>query len=262
MTRRPARAEARPVPEVRRRRRFGSFRHLLPDGAATTLHLARYPLGTRVSVVALDWPRTLGAWCADTGVSEAIVGGFFVRPVGDPLGELWVHGSRADFTPFDEPWDSVRACIAVDGGQPSIARRDQLPEHPRGDVLQAGPMLVRGGVSLIRDGHDPEGFSAGSGQFDSDITVGRYPRAAFGISRGGLLALACDGRSEADAGLTLGELADVMIEHGALAAINLDGGGSTSLVSGGRLRNRPREEHGIELVAGRPISTAVVFDPR
>ena len=37
-----------------------------------------------------------------------------------------------------------------------------------------------------------------------------------------------------------------MIDLGADEAINLDGGGSASLVLGGGLRNRPREEHGIE----------------
>jgi hypothetical protein len=28
------------------------------------------------------------------------------------------------------------------------------------------------------------------------------------------------------------------------------------------MRNRPREEHGIDLLEGRPIVTAVVFHPR
>jgi exopolysaccharide biosynthesis protein len=51
-----------------------------------------------------------------------------------------------------------------------------------------------------------------------------------------------------------------MAELGARTAINLDGGGSASLVYGGRLRNRPREEHGIEILGGRPISTAIVFE--
>jgi len=44
-----------------------------------------------------------------------------------------------------------------------------------------------------------------------------------------------------------------------VSAINLDGGGSTSLVCAGRLRNRPREAHGIVLPGGRAVSTALVF---
>ena len=115
---------------------------------------------------------------------------------------------------------------------------------------------------MIADGEDPEGFSAGAHQFDSDITQGRYPRAALAVAGDRLLAVACDGRTPDDAGMTLVELADALIDLGASEAINLDGGGSASLVHHGRLRNRPREEHGVDLLGGRPVVTAIVFDPR
>jgi exopolysaccharide biosynthesis protein len=55
--------------------------------------------------------------------------------------------------------------------------------------------------------------------------------------------------------------ADALIVLGATDAINLDGGGSASLVHRGRLRNRPREEHGADLLSGRPIVTAIAFEP-
>ena len=96
-------------------------------------------------------------------------------------------------------------------------------------------------------------------QFDSDITDGRYPRAALGLADGKLFAVACDGRSRHDAGLTLEELAALMAALGCQVALNLDGGGSTSLVSGGRLRNRPRGGWERPEVGGRPVSTALVF---
>ena len=123
-------------------------------------------------------------------------------------------------------------------------------------------MLVAGGANLIERVVDPEGFSSASGQFDSDITAGRYPRAALGIGLMGLIAFVCDGRGDADAGLTMGELATAMIALGAERAINLDGGGSASLVLGGELVNEPREEHGMALAGGRPVSTAIAFEPR
>ena len=59
-----------------------------------------------------------------------------------------------------------------------------LPAAPRGDLLQAGPLLVRGGAPVFRRAEDREGFSAGEAQFDSDITDGRYPRAALGLAPG------------------------------------------------------------------------------
>jgi exopolysaccharide biosynthesis protein len=164
--------------------------------------------------------------------------------------------------PFDSPWDESRACLLIDGDGPVMGPRSGIGPEPAGDLLQAGPLLVCDGRCLVRTGSDPEGFSAGSIQFDSDITVGRYPRAALGLNGGELIAAVCDGRGEHDDGLTLVEMAEAMIELGAVTAINLDGGGSASLVVGGRLRNSPREEHGIDLVGGRPISTALVFERR
>ena len=77
-----------------------------------------------------------------------------------------------------------------------------------------------------------------------------------------MFAVACDGRSRHDAGLTLEELAALMAALGCATAMNLDGGGSTSLVSGGRLRNRPRGAWDAPEVGGRPVSTALVFLPR
>ena len=44
-----------------------------------------------------------------------------------------------------------------------------------------------------------------------------------------------------------------------MQALNLDGGGSTSLVAGGRLCNVPRESHGVEIPGGRPVSTVLTF---
>jgi hypothetical protein len=161
--------------------------------------------------------------------------------------------------PFAAPWHAERTCVHVQGGAVRIARRDELAAQPRGDLLQAGPLLVRGGAVVYDRAGDPEGFSAGAAQFDSDITAGRYPRAALGLGDGRLYAVACDGRSRHDAGLSLEELAAVMAGLGCESALNLDGGGSTSLVSGGHLRNRPRRGFEDPEPGGRPVSTALLF---
>lgn len=214
---------------------------------------------TSVRVNAFERPTRLLGWCREEGVSDAIVGGFFLRPGGARLGELWISGRRLPSVPFDSPWDERRACLHAEGDQLRLAPRSALAPAPGGDLLQAGPLLVDAGRAVVEG--DQEGFSAGAGQFDSDITRGRYPRAALGLADGRLLAVACDGRSEDEAGLTLGELAGALLGLGARSAINLDGGGSASLVSGSVLRNRPREEHGLDLAGGRPVVTALSFAP-
>jgi hypothetical protein len=242
-----------------------SYRRLeleLANRRRTTLHVAAFDRSvTRLRVASLGSGAPLLRAARERGWRDAIVGGFFVRPEGVPLGELRIGGRVQPAVPFVAPWDRRRACVHVAGASVRIALRPELAAEPAGDLLQAGPLLVRDGVAVFDPAADDEGFSAGARQFDSDITRGRYPRAALGLADDRILAVVGDGRSKRNAGLTLSELATAMAELGAETAINLDGGGSASLVYGGRLRNRPREEHGIEIVGGRPIATAIAFDP-
>jgi exopolysaccharide biosynthesis protein len=53
-----------------------------------------------------------------------------------------------------------------------------------------------------------------------------------------------------------------LISLGATDALNLEGGASASLVHGGVLRNRPRNQHGVDLLDGRAVLTAIVFEPQ
>jgi len=236
----------------------------LANGRATTVYIAAYDLAsTRPRVVVLPGLQPLEAWCAAHGVQEALTGGFFVRPDGVALGEVRTAGVVRRHVPFDPRWTDSRGCLHLAAGDnPKIAPRHDLPAAPGGDLLQAGPMLVRNGRQCFDPAADAEGFSAGAHQFDSDITDGRHPRAAAGIAGRWLLAVVCDGRAADESGLTLDELATLMVELGCDAALNLDGGGSTSMVSGGRLRNRPHGAVNEPIAGGRPISTGVVFLPR
>jgi Phosphodiester glycosidase len=231
------------------------------DGGETTVYLVRHPLtSTRVSVVCFDEPRRLDRWCAAEGHPEAIVAGFFVRDPYRPLGEARVGGKVVEHEPVVAPWAARRACVHIDGTV-RLAPRGELVADPPGDLVQAGPLLVSDGRSRI-DGEDGEGFSGGAAQFDSDITVGRYPRCALGLGEGELLAVCCDGRrSGVDAGLELGELARLLISFGALEAINLDGGGSATLVHRRHLLNRPYSTYDQPAPESRPVVTALLFEP-
>jgi hypothetical protein len=240
-----------------------SVRLTLTDDAGTTLRVARFDLARfSVRVAVFEPCSTLLRWCMENGAEHALVGGFYMRPGGPPLGDLRIDGGAHPTEPFEAPWGALRGCVHADDGTVTLASRDVLPAAPPGDLLQAGPMLIAAGATLIHPDQDLEGFSAGSRQFDSDITVGRYPRAALGLSAKDLIAVVCEGRADDEAGLTMAELATAMGGLGAVDAINLDGGGSTSLVVDGALLNTPREEHGIELKGGREIASALYFVER
>ena len=241
------------------------WRHTLADGEVTTVYAVRHPVrSTRVRVVHFPRPEHLDVWCVANGIGEAVVGGFFLRDPYRPLGELWIDGRQAPHEPVADPHGPRRGSVVVDhDGAVRLVERAAAPSTPAGDLLQAGPLLVAGGEIVFDAEADREGFSAGAGQFDSDITDGRYPRAALGLSQESLVAVACDGRrSLVDGGLSMHELAELMVELGSESALNLDGGGSTTLVHRGHLLNRPYSSQDQPAPASRPVVTALTFEPR
>lgn len=128
---------------------------------------------------------------------------------------------------------------------------------------------ISGGALLIKDGEIPETFS-------SNIT-GTHPRTAIGTSKDGetLYLVTVDGRQTSSIGMTQQELAEFLVEINVYNAINLDGGGSTTMVaqnlgdnflstinspSGGSLR---AVINGIGVISDTPSSTKVahlIFD--
>ena len=235
-------------------------RLLLAGGARTTVYVACYDAElTEIRVEVMPGQERLEPWCRRHGVREALIGGFFHKPDGLPLGEVRTHGVVRPHVPFDAPWQTVRACVHVEGGRARIARRHEIDAEPRGDLLQAGPLLVADGEVAYDPEADEEGFEAAAHQFDPPPTEGRHPRAALGLAGDRILAVVSDGRARDDAGLTLVELARLMVGLGCRDALNLDGGGSASLVSGGRLQNVPRGDFETPEPGGRPISTALVL---
>jgi hypothetical protein len=238
------------------------WRQELDDGEMTTIYATRHPLDrTRLRVVLFPRPQRLDVWCRRAGVAEAIVGGFFVRDPYRPLGEVWVGGRAARHEPVPAEFAPRRACVVCAAGAVEIAARAEAPEQPPGDLLQAGPLLVADGKVAFDADVDHEGFSRGSDQFDSDITQDRHPRAALGVCDGDLVAVTCDGRrTGVDAGLSMLELARMMVDLGAQRAINLDGGGSTTHVHHGHLLNRPYSNQDQPGPQSRRVVTALALE--
>ncbi|WP_062292448.1 phosphodiester glycosidase family protein [Demequina phytophila] len=98
------------------------------------------------------------------------------------------------------------------------------------------------GPALVDDGAVVEGID----QVEVDTNVGNHsiqgdqPRTAIGmIDANHYVFVVVDGRSSESAGVTLDELAQIMIDLGATEAYNLDGGGSSTMVSDGSVINVP-----------------------
>ena len=98
-------------------------------------------------------------------------------------------------------------------------------------ALAAGPALVVDGRVQVTS--DQEVF------FGTSIPE-VHPRTAAGrTSNGTLIVMVVDGRQSVSRGVSLQELAAMMRDVGAVDALNLDGGGSSTLVVNGVLLNRP-----------------------
>lgn len=115
------------------------------------------------------------------------------------------------------------------------------PFHPL-EAVGGFPLLVRDSVAV--DTLD----RAGSATF----APVRHPRTLAGIAAGGrrVLLVTVDGRQEGySVGMTLREGAQLMRDLGATEALNLDGGGSTTMVVRRGVANRPSDAAGPRAVA-------------
>lgn len=131
---------------------------------------------------------------------------------------------------------------SVEAGQPvdvlwELALLGNQVTVPGGRVrlaLGAGPRLVEKGEVRVTSAEE---------QFRPDVAQGRAPRTALGLTaEGSLLLVTVSGRQEnLTVGMTLEELAHLMLELGAVEAMNLDGGGSTTMVVRNRVVNMPSE---------------------
>jgi exopolysaccharide biosynthesis protein len=245
----------------------------LPEGNRTKVHVARFLRSqVRPRVIVFDKPVPLLTWCKENGIQNAINAGFSMHHKDKLLGEIWTAGKKHNSVMFSKPWHSQRGSVHISRrGHIKIAPRHFLNEKPEGDLLQAGPLLVHHGESLIMPDVDPEGISASSHQFDDDWTGNkRFPRAAIGSNEDFIYCVATDGYSpskeaQKNAGLSLGELAEVMVVLGATEALNLDGGSSATLVCGGKLMNKPRagkKDNYEKYPIGRQIPNAIILEPR
>jgi hypothetical protein len=135
-----------------------------------------------------------------------------------------------------------------------ITVRLQVPELPGGtlEAMGGGPTLVRDG-RVVRQSR--QGFSSGH-------THVRHPRTAVGqLANGRLLLVVADGRSSQSVGLTTRALATIMANRGAMTAISLDGGGSSTIAFEGRVLNVPSDGRPRRVATGLFLHYYGIFAP-
>lgn len=176
--------------------------------------------------------QTTRAFVDQTGVTLGINAHFFSPwPPEDGYAEV-IGLSASDgevYSGFDADYDVGIALLA--DGTPVFVEEGEgegivtVPEVAIDDAVGAREAIVRGGVNTASWNE-------------------LHPRTAIGIDGSSRLVLVVvDGRQDGvSEGMTTPELAEVMLEFGVVDAINLDGGGSSTLVVAdpqGRVRNVP-----------------------
>ncbi|MCO5297767.1 MAG: phosphodiester glycosidase family protein [Fimbriimonadaceae bacterium] len=178
----------------------------------------------------------------------------------DPSVELVLDLKRGTLTPSGEATGTVRSKHA--GGTAAVSPGTMVlaatgPKMALLQTLEPGarvtlkwrvegfdwtkyPNAVGGGPVLIRDGkttieNEVEGFTKA-------FTNNRHPRSAVGRTpEGDLWFVAIDGRQSMSVGATLPELASILKGLGCVDAVNLDGGGSSTMHVLGVTLNRPSD---------------------
>ena len=207
-----------------------------PRGDATVLYTAAYgttpndsaarqtaEISFRIASRAGDTLSLQAAAGAQTG------GGLTITP-----GHVVLSGSGAAA-------DVVRRLAgSVASGAPLRVVLAFTPKHGRLCVLVGGwPRLVVNGRSIADSVDHLEGTFP-------RFSVTRHPRTAIGFSADSttLYLITVDGRSESSSGMSLAELASLMQSLGVAQGLNLDGGGSTTLILNGRVVNHPSDSAG------------------
>ncbi|HZN39926.1 MAG TPA: phosphodiester glycosidase family protein [Planctomycetota bacterium] len=176
-----------------------------------------------------------------SGAAAAINGGFFSKEK-QALGAFRIAGQDLGARESARP-----AALALAAGVPKLLRDPKgLFEGVR-DVLAAGPMLVQGGAIPKAPKWNDE----------------RHPRSAIGTTADGrILLVAVDGRASEAAGMTFDELAATMLALGCEQALNLDGGGSTTVwyagAPGHGVVNHPCDDKRFDAAGERAVANAVL----
>ena len=175
---------------------------------------------------------------------------FYNMTTGQPIGITFIDGVSFGTSSYDNFF-----AVLKDGKTAVIDYAQNLgnyvDENGESTIWQA----AAGSQWLVRDGKDVTASASGS------YNTQRHSRTCVGITADGkVVMMVLDGRQEPfSCGGSMHELAQIMLEAGCVAAVNLDGGGSTTYAS------RPEGSDKVEVInrpsdgSERSISSGLII---
>lgn len=198
------------------------------------------PATARLAFAAAEGLQKTSVVAGRTKSVAAVNGGYFTKE-GRPLGILKIGGETVSTA------TGGRGAVGItEKGEFLWRRLEAGSDWPEAREAMGGVPL------LVEDGKIPD-----MAQEKAAHLVARHPRTAIGITKEKkLLLVVVDGRSKGAPGMSCEELAKLMLSLGSEWALNLDGGGSSTLWVRGKpgegVVNRPSD--GSE----RAVANAVV----
>jgi len=178
-----------------------------------------------------------------------INGGFFDVKHGGSVNYMEAKGKAIDLTRKQGEEGAISgktmngAVVLDTTGNLKVEKResDEVYMNSRSEdfVLVTGPLLLLGGNKLELP--------------DTNFSNNRHPRSCLCLKKESIILIAVDGRSESGSGMSLPELQKFLGWIDCDEAINLDGGGSTTLWANnggaGKVLNHPSDKTGERRVA-------------
>jgi hypothetical protein len=187
--------------------------------------------------------RTVNGWMANDTVLlvvENVVSGVGNMAIPAGKGVLSGHGTAQTWiNGILQAGDTVRLYQRV---SPAPGRVKEM--------LGGFPKIVSGGIDYVDQGYVEEGGPS--------HTYERHPRTAIGFNADSskLYFFTVDGRQTTSAGMTLHEVAAFLLGWRVHTAINLDGGGSTTMVVRGTVVNSPSDGGGERTVSNALLAVS------
>lgn len=166
-------------------------------------------------------------------IVAGINGSFFDTATGNVIGTLIYQNN------YLERLDIGRACIGINGNAVSFGYYGEAYPPQFFYLLTAGPFLLAHGKNVALN-------AAGEEEFSTSM-LGAHPRTAIGKKPdGSMVMLIAEGRMKNENGLRLEEIADILLGKGCNEAINLDGGGSSTLILSGEFYGKDKAENCVQ----------------
>ncbi len=189
--------------------------------------------------------KTTRRFAEENNALVAINGGFFDMKNGGSVDHIKIEGKLVN--PTRTASNRANSILSIHNKHITIqkASLDNTVGSAADNVMLSGPLLVLEGNRVNLENNP----------FNSN----RHPRTAIAINRGNkLILMVVDGRNSQANGMSLIELSKVLQWIGAKDAMNLDGGGSSTLyISGYNVVNYPSDNKLFDHEGQRPVANII-----